>query len=203
VNLNYIGTTYGGWEICLDLVPQGSTIISAGVGEDISFDTELVLKKDCQIIGVDPTIKSHNFIENHKPRNFKLIKAALTGTNGETIKVFKQKNPEYVSESIIESNDNCTKEYHFCDCISVQDLHSTYKDISVLKMDIEGAEYDVIKSLGDFKIPQICVEFHQFCTHFSEADNNNSIEALKKIGYDFYHTQNFKEYTFVHNDCSS
>ena len=28
-----VGTQYGGWCVSLDLIPEGSTVISAGVGE--------------------------------------------------------------------------------------------------------------------------------------------------------------------------
>jgi hypothetical protein len=43
--IELLGTDYGGWLIDLDLIPRGSTIISAGVGEDISFDLEQCIKK--------------------------------------------------------------------------------------------------------------------------------------------------------------
>ena len=43
-----VGTQYGGWCIDLDLIPEKSTIISAGVGEDISFDKELIKLKNEQ-----------------------------------------------------------------------------------------------------------------------------------------------------------
>ena len=66
MEFNLIGTEYGGWLLNLDLVPRESTIISAGVGEDISFDTFLIDQKDCKVIGIDPTPKSHLFIENYE-----------------------------------------------------------------------------------------------------------------------------------------
>ena len=41
INFNYMGSDYGGWSLSPDLIPESSTIISAGVGEDITFDLHL------------------------------------------------------------------------------------------------------------------------------------------------------------------
>ena len=43
--MQYLGTEYGGWLVDLDLIPERSTIVSAGIGEDISFDLELIRQK--------------------------------------------------------------------------------------------------------------------------------------------------------------
>lgn len=200
INLNYIGSDYGGWFISPDLIPEGSTIISAGIGEDITFDEYLINLKSCFIVGVDPTLKSHNFIENKKVENFKLIKKALTASNEKEIKIFKQKNPEYVSESIIPSNSNSSEKFHICPTITLGELLSSYPDASVIKMDIEGAEYDIISNLQDLRIPQLCIEFHHFCTDFTEQDTLDCLKKLYNLGYTMQYTPNGKEYTFVRYD---
>ena len=48
--MQYLGTEYGGWLVDLDLIPERSTIVSAGIGEDISFDLELIRQKRCNVI---------------------------------------------------------------------------------------------------------------------------------------------------------
>ena len=70
-NVTMLGTDYGGWIVDLDMIPQGSTVISAGVGEDISFDLELINRYSCRVIGIDPTPKSHKFIQSQEElKNF-------------------------------------------------------------------------------------------------------------------------------------
>ena len=102
MSFNLIGTEYGGWMLDLELVPSDSTIISAGVGEDISFDLHLMNTRACKIVGVDPTPKSHRFIENQKDlNNFELIKMALHSDDGNIIKMYKNKRNDHVSESIL------------------------------------------------------------------------------------------------------
>ena len=105
MNFQLIGTEYGGWLLDLDWVPENSTIISAGVGEDISFDTYLINNKNCNIIGIDPTLKSHRFIESQEDlQNFVLIKSALTATDNDVITLYKNKNDDHVSESILQNH---------------------------------------------------------------------------------------------------
>jgi endonuclease YncB( thermonuclease family) len=64
MNKKYLGTTYGGWTVDLDSISDGDTIICGGVGEDISFEKELIKEKNLNIIEIDPTPKSHRFMEN-------------------------------------------------------------------------------------------------------------------------------------------
>jgi len=200
INLNYMGSDYGGWFLSPDLIPESSTIISAGVGEDITFDLHLINLKSCSIIGVDPTPKSHDFIASQDIPNFHLIKKALIGSGEKNIKIFKQKNPEYVSESILSSNQNSSDEFHICDTITLNELLSLHPDASVIKMDIEGAEYEIIENIKELKVPQLCIEFHHFCTHFTEKDTLNCLKKLHELGYTMQHTPNGKEYTFVRYD---
>ena len=195
-----MGSDYGGWFLSPDLIPKGSTVISAGVGEDITFDLHLINLKSCSIIGVDPTPKSHDFIESQDVPNFHLIKKALVESSDKEIKIFKQKNPNYVSESILPSNSNCSEDFHICETITLDSLLSTYPNPSVLKMDIEGAEYSIIENLNELKIPQLCIEFHHFCTDFTEQDTIDCLGKLYQLGYTIQHSLNGKEYTFVHCD---
>lgn len=203
INLDYMGSDYGGWFLSPDLIPHGSTIISAGVGEDISFDLHLINIKSCSIIGVDPTPKSHDFIASQDISNFHLTKKALIGVEKKNIKIFKQKNPEYVSESILLSNQNCSDEFHICDTITLNKLLFLYPKTSVIKMDVEGAEYEIIENIKDLKVPQLCIEFHHFCTDFTEQDTSNCLKKLFQLGYTTQYTTNGKEYTFIRHNQDS
>ena len=64
-------------------------------------------------------------------------------------------------------------------------------------MDIEGSEYKVLEGL-DFvpdSIRQICVEFHHFCTNYTEKDTLNIINLMTKFGFTKCHPQ--KEHSLV------
>ena len=204
MSFNLIGTEYGGWMLDLELVPRDSTIISAGVGEDISFDLHLMKTRACKIVGVDPTPKSHRFIESQKDlNNFELIKMALHSDDGNIIKMYKNKRSDHVSESILLDHQSVNNfDSYFSETISLPSLLKKYDNISVIKMDIEGSEYDVIQSLKNIPntVKQFCVEFHHFCTSKTIEDTKEVIKMLAELGFKNYvekpSTKQLNELTF-------
>lgn len=201
------GNLYGGWVVDLELIPQNSTIISAGVGEDISFDLAMIEKRNVNVIGIDPTKKSHDFIEKTKPKNFQLIKKALWSKK-ETITLYKNRIDAYVSESVLESHSFANKKQSYqTDTITLPELLEKHKNVSVIKMDVEGAEYEVIESLTELSVPQLCVEFHHFCSNKTLQDTINAINKLKELGYNYRTPKGdpnkLLELTFVHKTAFS
>lgn len=197
MNLKHLGTSYGGWTIDIDSIEDNDVIIDAGLGEDVSFDMELSKLKRVRIVGVDPTLKSHNYIEKLKLKNFLLVKKAIWKEDNKKIFFYENSNPDWVSESSYSDHSNVSKDnFHEVETISFNQLIENYKP-SLIKMDIEGSEYDVLEQcLG---IKQICVEFHH-----SQLQNKNIEESIKLIelfkqnGYQVIHsTNNYQEVTFL------
>tara|TARA_R100000008_G_scaffold1988_1_gene1643 strand:- start:5135 stop:5755 length:621 start_codon:yes stop_codon:yes gene_type:complete len=190
MNFHLVGTEYGGWLLNLDLVPHGSTIISAGVGEDISFDSFLIHHKGCKVVGVDPTPKSHRFIESHVGlENFMLVKKALTSKDNDAIALYKNKNNDHVSESILNSHDSILQsDSYYASTVTLPRLFEEHNNISVVKMDIEGAEYEVIETIQSIpdSVRQLCVEFHHFCTNKTIQDTVRCVEVLGSLGFENY-----------------
>ena len=73
------GTNYGGWTLPSKIFEHfpSLTILSCGVGEDISFDNQILLNSDWNIIFIDPTprAKVHYlmFLESIKRNALELI----------------------------------------------------------------------------------------------------------------------------------
>ena len=59
-----LGSNYGGWHFLDHQNLNGTTIVSFGVGEDISFDIEFINKYNAKVVLVDPTPRSINYYEN-------------------------------------------------------------------------------------------------------------------------------------------
>lgn len=201
------GTIYGGWVVDLELIPSKSTIISAGVGEDISWDLEMIKHRDVKVIGVEPTEKSHKFIEKHQPKNFELLKKALWAKK-EKITLYKNRVDAYVSESVLESHSFANKQESYeAETITIPELLEKHKNVSVLKMDVEGAEYEIIENLQELSIPQVCVEFHHFCSDKTFQDTLNAVNKMKELGYSYRvpkgEPNKLLELTFVHNTAFS
>jgi len=72
--------------------------------------------------------------------------------------------------------------------ITIEDLIKNYNldQIDYLKIDIEGAEYDLIDSLNNDicnKITQISVEFHDFIDPELKNKSKQYVDKLKNLGY--------------------
>lgn len=197
MNKKHLGTKYGGWTIDIDSVNENDFIVDAGLGEDVSFDQSLNQIKKINIIGIDPTPKSHRYIENINLPNLKLIKKAIGVNDGDVIKMYKNSNPNWVSESAFSNHVNVSnREYYEVETISLDTLIKEYKP-SIVKLDIEGSEYDVLDQCIGVK--QICVEFHH--TQLDSKNINDTlklIEILKNNGYTVLHsTPSHQEVTFI------
>lgn len=173
--IEWIGSKYGGWFIDLSLIPVGSTVISAGLGNDISFDEELIKRKRCTIVGIDPTTLTLETINKKKLKNFILIRKLLFV--GNVAKGMSQRT----NGATIYSSKACTD---FA-VVDLKDLLTEYKNVSVLKMNIEGAEYSVLRSIDTITVPQILVRFHHRKPDvpFSYTDTLDCMERLVGFGY--------------------
>ena len=77
-----------------------------------------------------------------------------------------------------------------------------HEKIDLLKMDIEGSEYEVIDSIIHIPdtVRQFCVEFHHFCTNKTIEDTKNCILKIKSLGFNNFvekpSTKELNELTF-------
>mmetsp|Transcript_4056 Transcript_4056/g.8365 ORF Transcript_4056/g.8365 Transcript_4056/m.8365 type:complete len:308 (+) Transcript_4056:248-1171(+) len=168
--VTYLGTDYGGWAFDEKLVGSSPVVYSFGLGEDISWDAAMIEKYNVRLFGFDPTPKSEAFIitqmkENPIVRkNFVFVKEGLATEKG-TLVFTKPANPNHVSMRMGVHKGEGLGE-------TIKVLVSPLRDfmerfghdhIDILKMDIEGAEYDVLEDLvaQDYlPFTQLLVEWH-------------------------------------------
>ena len=209
-----LGTNYGGWAIPKDInLNKDSIIYSGGVGEDISFDLLLSDEYDCNILLIDPTKRAkihyneiidyyktniNNFsgdiqkdylpiIKNLKP-NFDKINYLDIGiwNKKENLKFYKNKNPKYVSQSLI--NGMFSNNYEIVKTKTIKQImkENNHNKIDLLKLDIEGSEIKVLEQmLKDEIYPKyLCIEFDLY---IKRKDTNNGtkniVNKLLNIGY--------------------
>lgn len=75
-----------------------------------------------------------------------------------------------------------------------------HSKIDLLKMDIEGSEYEVIQNILDerLEITQILIEFHRRFKEISLDESKRAISSLKKSGYKLFNISDSKEeYSFI------
>ena len=74
------------------------------------------------------------------------------------------------------------------------------KKIDVLKMDIEGAGYEVIEDLvkSDLEVGQILAEFHHRFRNVGIAKAKRAIKLLNEKGFKIFHASSDKtDYSFI------
>lgn len=185
-----VGSEKAGWYIVDDKSLKNAIVFSAGLGEEASFDIEMINIFNASVIAIDPTpraIDHYNYIMSNinntngifdylneleldkiTDKNFKLIQKALWKDNTK-IEFYAPPNNEHVSHSIIDFQNNYMKKgpklvvdaLKFSKLISELDIK--INEINLLKLDIEGAEIEVIESMLDDNIfpRQLCVEFDE------------------------------------------
>jgi len=79
-----------------------------------------------------------------------------------------------------------------------------HKYIDILKMDIEGAEYDVINEMSksDIRPQQILVEFHHRFQGVGIRETIKAIRRLKIMGYNLFSVSDTnEEFGFIRGPC--
>lgn len=229
----HLGTEYGGWSFVDSQDLNGCTIISAGLGEDASFDVEFASKYNAQVIIVDPTPRAISHFkkisaaigspskqeysqEGCQPigaynlssvteDNFKLITKALWNENVR-LKFFEPANPDHVSHSIINYQNNYSDNTGSIEVEAVTldaliaSLNLNASDIPLIKFDIEGAEIEVIKRCIDVGIMprQILVEFDELNMPSSKGFSRVTMidDLLKSNGYKLLKTDGQADFLY-------
>lgn len=172
-SLTRLGSSWGGHYLDLELIPDKSLIISAGLSNDISFDMELINRKQCYIIGIDPTyLTARTIFKYHcknfsSRKNFTLIRKAILNKTGLTV---------YLGGT---AKTFISPQGERAETISLDDIVSEYAGAAVLKLDIEGAEFLAIESLTTkLRTPQIVIEFHIWLNSDSDKYPNEGVFPL-------------------------
>ncbi len=198
VSAERIGSDYGGWWIATDsLNNKKLNIFSFGLGEDISFDTNMIGKYNVKLYGFDPTPKSIKYVESMSlGTDFILYKYALSDTVG-TLTFNLPENESHISGSL-ESISSTNKIEVICKDLQTICEELNIYDIDILKMDIEGSEYKVVEDMLSKNIfpNQILIEYHHFFNSISNDDTKRSIELLLNNGYDLFHIDGYN-YSFL------
>jgi len=172
-------------------------VLSFGLGEDITFDIEMMKNFNCKVYGFDPTPKSINYVESLKlDENFRLVKCALSDTCG-VLKFNLPENENNVSGSLEEMSSRNIIEVECKDLKTICN-ELEIENIDILKMDIEGSEYKVIENMIKNKIypNQLLIEYHHFFDIISIEKTKKSIKLLLDNGYDLFHIDGYN-YHFI------
>lgn len=175
-------------------------VYAGGVGKNISFELELLQLYKASVFLFDPSDTGIKTMSKVGPReNLNFIPVALTNADG-YVKLFLPVDPTEGSytKSVHKSGHLDAIEFP---CRSIPSLMKElgHTKIDILKLDIEGAEYEVLKDVLDHNIAvdQVCVEFHDSFDSIPSRATHQMIRRLKKEGYLLFHRSE-ADYSFMH-----
>jgi FkbM family methyltransferase len=193
------GSVYGGWNIIPNTLHKGSVVYSFGIGEDISFDLSIIQKYGCQIHGFDPTPRVADFLaKQNTPSNFIFYPIGLSDNDG-TLTFYTPENEAHISHKAFASESSRAVEVK-CNKISTIMVDLKHQHIDLLKIDIEGFEYQVLENIFQEKIPihQLLVEFHHFFPEIGNEKTEKMIQQLEEKGFRLFNvSDSFCEYSFI------
>lgn len=193
--MDFIGSTYGGYSVPKGLLDENSIVYSFGLGEDATFDIGLLEKYGCDIHIFDPTPRSKIFYESNLKNNPKLKYYEFGIWDKDTeVKFYSPADRSHVSHSI--GNLQHTEQFFTGQVKRLKTIMQLlgHTKIGLLKLDVEGAEYEVIPDMAiSMILPQIiCLEFHN---RKDIVSPDGMVTILKYVGYDLV-LQRDNAYTF-------
>jgi FkbM family methyltransferase len=200
INNTCLGNKGASWTIHPDDLSDKSIVYSFGVGEDISFDLALIEKFGITIHAFDPTPKSIGWVKSQQlPKQFVLHEIGLAAYDG-VANFALPENPDHVSATILHKSS--TSNFFNAEVRRLKTITSelSHSSIDILKMDIEGAEYDVLDDFisSDIEIKQLLVEFHHRFDGIGIRKSQEAIQKLRKAGYAIFSVSpNGEEFSFM------
>lgn len=207
-NIIHLGTNYGGWTFIDNNRMKNQFIISAGLGEDASFDIELINKYNCKIISIDPTpraVEHYNQIIKNKgsiktkcyaqtgvelidsynlqkvnEKNFILLDYALHNEKSNQIKFYSPPNKKHVSHSINDWQNNYSKNGDFIKVKTIKLINIVDKfNIKNIEIIKLDIEGSEVEVINNMLQEKIFP--NQILVEFDELNKNNKIGKKRFI----------------------
>ena len=183
----------GGWWFTPEGLTADSIVYSLGVGDDIDFDLFLIEKFGVQVHAFDPTPSSIDMLDGRDlPQRFAFHPWAVTAADG-SLTFYPRLRKDGTKSEVMYTM--IAEEQTVDDAIEVPAYSlSTITDklghqkIDLMKMDIEGAEYEVLDGLlaSAIKPTQLLVEFHHRFPGIGLEKTADVIGRLRDAGYKIF-----------------
>jgi FkbM family methyltransferase len=183
----------GGWRYHPDALDRDSVVYSLGIGRDTDFDQALMRRFGLEVHAFDPTPSTADWLLEHRQGpGFHFHPWAVTAADG-TLTLYPRVRKDGRKSSVMYTMvaDNAAQ----ADAIEVPafTLGSIasmlgHGRLDLLKMDIEGAEYDVLDTLADVAVKprQLLVEFHHRFAGIGPARTVEAVAALRRQGFGLF-----------------
>ncbi|MFT7543146.1 MAG: FkbM family methyltransferase, partial [Gammaproteobacteria bacterium] len=181
------GARSGVWVVCDAALAESDTVYSFGVGNNVAWELALIERFGVTVHAFDPTPEAVRFVESQDlPEKFIFHPIGLSARDGtarfraprKTGKVnFQPERP-----GLVASDDGT-----WIDC-EVRRLPTLMTELghdhlAILKVDIEGGEYEVMGDLVDSAPAQLLLEFHHNMDGIPFERTRAALDRAANAGY--------------------
>ena len=197
-----LGTRYGGWWLFAPAIGREPLLVDCGLGKDVSFPAAFLRRFGGHAIGIDPNPAALEYSRAHCPDGMEVRDAAFWTDAGSELRFHLPRPPEQlpkgadgVSGSLLASHNYAGDTVLSVRTTSLGEVLASARrtECDVLKLDIEGAEYEVLDALCESgevrRVGQLLVEFHHHCTERSLACTRERIARVQASGFTLRHTE--------------
>lgn len=175
-----------------DTLNSGSTTVDVGCGYEADFSVAMINRYNLKSFGIDPTKKHEEKlgqVESTYQGKFKHLKYAISNVRG---KITFRESAEHESGSMLTDHVNVMHDTileYDVDSITLQQIPEIVgaDTISILKLDIEGVEYELLDEVNSDDLSafdQLFVEFHhRSIQRFSRKDTKHIVKKLCTYGF--------------------
>jgi FkbM family methyltransferase len=181
------------WQYAAAVLPPGATVYSFGVGDDIRFETELIERHGATVHGFDPTPTALRWLETRPvPAGFLFHPWAAAGTDG-SLTLYPRAKRRTSKSATMWTSDPAQADGARAIDVPAYTMPSImrklgHEHIDLVKMDIEGAEYDAIEAMLRLsRLPdQLLVEFHHRFPGIGKQKTLDCLARLRAAGYKLF-----------------
>ena len=225
-----LGTPYGGWIIPANTLNSDSVCYLVGAGEDISFDVALAGRYGCPVHIFDPTPRAIAHVElviskialqqpvacatspgGFYPETPAPVSALLhlhpygIWSEDTTLRFFAPQNEDHVSHSLVNLQQSEASIEVPVRRLATLREELGHRHIDLLKIDTEGAEYQILESILADQLPIdiLCIEFDESASNHIDRHYirriRQCLENLMAAGYEIIAKEpDSRNYTLVH-----
>lgn len=192
-DVNYDTLESAGWHYIPELLGPDSLVYSLGVGDSIDLDMDLINHFSLTVHTFDPTPYSEEWISSLElPANLVFHPWAAAGEDG-SLRLYRRINKRGKKSQVMwtaEGDAGDGADFIDAPAYTIRSMMEKlgHERIDVLKIDVEGAEYEILDSLGEAdKLPtQLLVEYHHRFPGIGKQRTATSIASLRTLGYQIF-----------------
>lgn len=187
-----LGSGIGAWAVTPAGLAADSVVYSFGVGRDLSFDLSMVRRFGCTVHCFDPTPAAGQWVRTQQlPPQIVFHAVGLAAYDGMLAFHPPRKKTSAHFTPVRRYRDDAGQA---CVEAPVQRLTTImnglgHRRIDLLKVDIEGGEYDALRDVMEAGVPvgQLLVEFHHCYSTIPLARTVETVNLLRRSGFRIFH----------------